>query len=879
MSTGDLSGNLERLIHELQRIHYPGKVDKNGLLSGSPVALLPIIHYAFLSYSKYLAQFLSSKGYEIMAKNDQRFMESVLKLLREQFSYICPLSATQILSPHFAERKILILHDILVMCREWHRNAVRDLKQRKVKWTEMTMAKVSAKTTSSAGKAKQDEQELRNAVLKQCMPRAKPRPATAGSNAKPSSPPSSANLDGLKAPDESLYFRPPIPQAWTGTGDHVRTGTADHAWASREDGGEPRPLDPRDRLLSAVHSNAAQPPMRDGTSDPPGPPSDKVAEWLPRPWQVPGSHGLRGGEENTAVFPPGGAGVVDVRQQHQQQQHYRADDTFDDEDDEDEDEAWPSVEAPTATGAPATASGLAAAPRGAVARGYHPDAATDERQGAPLAPSYEPRPWPTPAVAAAASTWAPTTATQPPPPAPRGLPHAYAFYPPQHQAPWQGEATLSPMPTSQLQQQQQDLLAEVIARLDRLEDRVGSFMEAVSARLTIMDGRVHFLETSAREGGGAGRGVSSSQGMVDSGYDGRAYGRRGQGYGYVEPTVGGASVYGHDMVPAYARDGGSAVPGPTSKALSMGGVALGPPAWNRHPAAVSQQMPAADAKVGRGVVPAASKGNVHAAAFAGDIGAGGGAACALPTVAPMAGPAHQLTGGVAAAPDRLDTSGFPPVVSSSPATKGPRAQSTQVHAMPPQGLSFAAEPRGASATHDNNPWSGIPGMEIQNGAGGEGEQARPFSSKRGDGLSERESLGAGGVDVSVGEGGAPQVAKWAGDGRVRRVWADTPALRAHVGGTQEFIASINERFRETRALLQGAGVEDGDGDGRGDQYEKGEGGEEAAATGWAHMAGHVQAGQGDLQEGGKVNGFAVDDGVMGTTVVSPVFPGGRPELA
>ena len=57
------------------------------MLEGKPFAFLPIMHHLFLIYSQEIAQFVTQNGFDLYAKNDMRFIESVYKLLLNQFDY------------------------------------------------------------------------------------------------------------------------------------------------------------------------------------------------------------------------------------------------------------------------------------------------------------------------------------------------------------------------------------------------------------------------------------------------------------------------------------------------------------------------------------------------------------------------------------------------------------------------------------------------------------------------------------------------------------------------------------------------------------------------------------------------------------------------
>ena len=46
-----------------------------------------MIHFALLGFSKRVHDSLVSKGYDLFAKTDVRFLEAVFKLLRQEFAY------------------------------------------------------------------------------------------------------------------------------------------------------------------------------------------------------------------------------------------------------------------------------------------------------------------------------------------------------------------------------------------------------------------------------------------------------------------------------------------------------------------------------------------------------------------------------------------------------------------------------------------------------------------------------------------------------------------------------------------------------------------------------------------------------------------------
>ncbi|MBN3279104.1 CEP44 protein, partial [Polyodon spathula] len=91
------------------------------LARGDPASFLPIVSHAFISYSSYLADYLVGCRVELAGKNDLRFVETVYKVLRDQFHYKPVLSKQQILQCGYAERKINILCDIISLVTKKHK--------------------------------------------------------------------------------------------------------------------------------------------------------------------------------------------------------------------------------------------------------------------------------------------------------------------------------------------------------------------------------------------------------------------------------------------------------------------------------------------------------------------------------------------------------------------------------------------------------------------------------------------------------------------------------------------------------------------------------------------------------------------------------------
>uniref|UniRef100_A0A8D2AUA5 Centrosomal protein of 44 kDa n=1 Tax=Sciurus vulgaris TaxID=55149 RepID=A0A8D2AUA5_SCIVU len=121
MATGDLKRSLRNLEQVLRLLNYPEEVDCVGLIKGDTAASLPIISYSLTSYSPYVTELLMDSNIELIAKNDLRFIDTVYKLLRDQFNYKPILTKKQFIQCGFAEWKIQIICDILNCVMKKHK--------------------------------------------------------------------------------------------------------------------------------------------------------------------------------------------------------------------------------------------------------------------------------------------------------------------------------------------------------------------------------------------------------------------------------------------------------------------------------------------------------------------------------------------------------------------------------------------------------------------------------------------------------------------------------------------------------------------------------------------------------------------------------------
>ncbi|XP_066535335.1 centrosomal protein of 44 kDa [Hoplias malabaricus] len=128
MATGDVKGALRKLQTSLRFLKYPREVDYSGLAKGDPSSCLPIVSFAFTSFSPAVAEHLVENGMELTGKSDLSFVETVYKVLRDLFSYKPLLTKQQFLQFGFAERKAGLLCDIIGFVLEKHKQLTKGTK-------------------------------------------------------------------------------------------------------------------------------------------------------------------------------------------------------------------------------------------------------------------------------------------------------------------------------------------------------------------------------------------------------------------------------------------------------------------------------------------------------------------------------------------------------------------------------------------------------------------------------------------------------------------------------------------------------------------------------------------------------------------------------
>ncbi|GIL72177.1 hypothetical protein Vretimale_340 [Volvox reticuliferus] len=275
MSTGDLNGNLQRLLRELRAIKYPADVDEVGLRLGDPVALLPLFNFTLLKFSRHVARFIVQHGFELAGKTDQRFVESCFKLFRDVLNVRTVLTPAQFFEHGYAERKVLLLCDIIAVCKKLHNEEVRQERLAALKATRQhqvgSRLVAPRKSSPQVKVVRNDDMEIQQVLAPQHLPNAsdgaqsvyKPKrvvaisrspsqspslqPAAAKVISQPQSSPHSSHL-GSHGCDLELTFRPlasvstgQVPQRQAPAGSAaapppIRTWFMNPAFAGSEDG-------------------------------------------------------------------------------------------------------------------------------------------------------------------------------------------------------------------------------------------------------------------------------------------------------------------------------------------------------------------------------------------------------------------------------------------------------------------------------------------------------------------------------------------------------------------------------------------------------------------------------------------------------------------
>lgn len=101
LPTGDLRGNVQRVIDHLKLVSYHLPVSSRSLKAGETTSLLPILHYTLLDFSPHVASFVSSHGYDLYGRDDATFTTAVFRLATLHLGIQPGLQAQQFLSRGF----------------------------------------------------------------------------------------------------------------------------------------------------------------------------------------------------------------------------------------------------------------------------------------------------------------------------------------------------------------------------------------------------------------------------------------------------------------------------------------------------------------------------------------------------------------------------------------------------------------------------------------------------------------------------------------------------------------------------------------------------------------------------------------------------------
>ena len=96
---------------------------------GSPASFLPLWHAALMLYSLPLANTIAAQGYKLYGKSDLRFLQGVYGVLRDLFQFQPRLPKEKFLRKGYAERKIILTLNILLLCQEKHKKILASTKK------------------------------------------------------------------------------------------------------------------------------------------------------------------------------------------------------------------------------------------------------------------------------------------------------------------------------------------------------------------------------------------------------------------------------------------------------------------------------------------------------------------------------------------------------------------------------------------------------------------------------------------------------------------------------------------------------------------------------------------------------------------------------
>ncbi len=116
-ATGDVRAAAERLLANARKNKlHTADLHTTDLARAPHNLLLPLLHSAALADTT-LASHWAHKSYDLYAQTDARFVETLFRLLRNELSYRPALTPAQFFSSGYAEHKLLLVADVLELCR------------------------------------------------------------------------------------------------------------------------------------------------------------------------------------------------------------------------------------------------------------------------------------------------------------------------------------------------------------------------------------------------------------------------------------------------------------------------------------------------------------------------------------------------------------------------------------------------------------------------------------------------------------------------------------------------------------------------------------------------------------------------------------------
>jgi hypothetical protein len=169
MSSLAIDGPLNNFRRGLKLCKYNAAIDYQRV--GSPQQLLPVLHYILLDYSPHLSSYFLDKFPAIAYATDEKFIETVFKIMRVEFQYLPVLKPNQFFTglEHFVVHKIKIVSDLIFFCRRKHNDFVK-IKRKQNKKSSNSLPSSSYQTRPRINETTQLNREDRLCLtIKKCF--------------------------------------------------------------------------------------------------------------------------------------------------------------------------------------------------------------------------------------------------------------------------------------------------------------------------------------------------------------------------------------------------------------------------------------------------------------------------------------------------------------------------------------------------------------------------------------------------------------------------------------------------------------------------------------------------------------------------------------